>query len=177
MDKGTIAMLVTAFVTLILGISLLTVIATEEQEKVNLVAVINESIDISGARLVNNDLNESHTFDLTYYNTASGWKTADDDCDIDVTSLYIDDATAGTEDTDWSVTTDGVVTILNTTTTVGVEENTSLATYSYCPDHYLSEGWTRSVLNLVPGFFAISLLMISLALFYAIMKKEGILDI
>jgi len=53
--------------------------------------------------------------------------------------------------------------------------NNTLVNYSYYPSDYLCEGWSRAGLNMVPGFFGIAILLISVALFYTVAKEEGII--
>ena len=68
----------------------------------------------------------------------------------------------------------GIIVFNNTDNVNGSVSNTTLATYQYCNSNYLTQGWTRTILNLVPGFFALALLGIGIGLFYAVGKTEGI---
>jgi hypothetical protein len=53
--------------------------------------------------------------------------------------------------------------------------NISLIDYRYYPTDYICEGWQRTVLNLVPGFFGFAILLASVGLFYAVARNEGII--
>jgi hypothetical protein len=85
----------------------------------------------------------------------------------------------------FTVTTDYVLTastgtykLVNSATalaTLPTANNNTYATYNYCSDDYLNSSWGRTVLNLVAGFFAIAILLTSIALFYSVGKDTGII--
>lgn len=174
------SLLVAAFLTLVLGVAgFLVVIAEEEQALVTLKSVSNESVDISSAKTNNagNDVNINVTITFTTHEYGTGWRTTDTDCEIanfvwrnqtgdDMTSAthYVLNATFGTATlmnvTQWNVS--------------GPGNNVTSVSYSYCGEDYLSEGWNRNVMDVVVGFFALALLIISVALFYQIAKQEGL---
>jgi hypothetical protein len=47
-------------------------------------------------------------------------------------------------------------------------------TYTYCPDEYVNESWQRTILNLVPGFFVLAILIGTAFIIFYVLKKEGI---
>jgi len=51
--------------------------------------------------------------------------------------------------------------------------NVSTVTYWYCSDDYLG-GWQGTIVDLVPGFFAIGIMIVSAFLIIWIMRKENI---
>lgn len=174
MEANTPKMLIAAFVTLILAVSLIIVIASEEQKYTTLTQIENEAVDISSARISGTDnINVSVTFTLAQAPT--GWKSSDTDCNI-VADAYGNSSTDFTVTTDYTVSTAGVLTLVNSTA-LRESPNSTLIDYKYCGNDYLAEGWNRTVLNNVPGFFALGLLGVALSLFYLIMRKEGLINI
>ncbi len=55
-----------------------------------------------------------------------------------------------------------------------VGNNTYNVSYTFEGDEYVVGSRNRTILNLVPGFFALALLGIGIGLFYAVGKREGI---
>ena len=53
--------------------------------------------------------------------------------------------------------------------------NNSLMSYTHCPDNYMNIGWGRTLINLVPGLFAIAILLASVGLFFSVAKDYGII--
>ena len=74
-------------------------------------------------------------------------------------------------------TTTGYITLVNTAMTNRTDFTSIIATNDNCPDGYLTQGWQRQMINLVPGFFALAILGVGLWLFYGIAKEQGILGI
>ena len=80
-----------------------------------------------------------------------------------------------TDVVDYTFTESTGVIVFNNTANVNLStSNLTTATYQYCESDYLTQGWNRTILNLVPGFFALALLGIGIGLFYAVGKREGI---
>ena len=52
--------------------------------------------------------------------------------------------------------------------------NTSLWTYNYYPNDYMCNSFGRSMLNIVPGFIGLALLIGAIAMFYTVMKEQGL---
>jgi len=189
-EKSSAALLIIGFFTLILGVALLTTIAEQEQVLVSKTQVLNESFHFYNCRTENENptINETApTCNRTFTNAPAGWKlTGDDACPL--THIVVRNCTADvlTITTDYLTdTTRGILMLVNTSdTTCGTvtgnnhdQENYTYMDYRYCPDNYLTQAWTRSVMDVVVGFFAIALLLVSVGIFYAIMKKEGIIGI
>ena len=53
--------------------------------------------------------------------------------------------------------------------------NNALVDYTYCNEGYMDSSWGRTVINLVPGFFALAILGASLLLFYSVAKDFDII--
>lgn len=173
MPIGAAQKLIIAFATLIIGIGLLTTVSTEEQAKTQLTTKLNESIDLSGWKIGSGTasyVNQSKTYTLT--NAPTGWKTQDSDCNIALLE-YTNASATFTVDTDFNITTAGLVGFKNTSI-MRLTANSTFIDYNYCSDDYLAENWSRTTLNVVPGLFALALLLISVALFYSLAKEYDI---
>lgn len=172
MESKSLAFLITGFVLLIVGVSLLTPTAEIVLGQTDKLGISNEALDISSAR-INAAGNINETLEFTVTNNPTGWKS--EDCPL-TNFVYGNSTTDYTLTTDYLVTlSTGVFTLKNTTTTIS-GTNSTLADYTYCADDYLNSSWQRTVLNLVPGFFAIALLLIAVGLFYSVGKSEGVID-
>lgn len=167
-------MLVGAFVALIIGVSLVGVIASEGNDMTNLVIVSGETIDYTTAVQVNGTINSSVEFTIDSGNIPDGWRVID--CPISSFDLY-NDSDSLTNAVDYTFTAStGVITFSDTANVNGTATNTTTATYAYCNEDYLTQGWNRTIIDLVPGFFALALMGIGVGLFYSVMKNEGIID-
>jgi len=161
--------LIFAFVTLILGIALLSQISVLTNDTTGKTSIRNESITI----LKNvTDVNLTKVYQLAQ--SPSGWKLQD--CPL--TALVL---TNTTDNTHWTLTTDytvnlanGTLLLKNTTATRLTVNNLTYANYEYCADDYLNSSWGRTMVNLIAGFFAIALLLVSIGMFYSVAKESGI---
>jgi len=178
MKGSSTSQLITAFILLIVGVGLLTTIATSTAEKTEMIEIRGEKIDLSVFR----NAGDSQINETVEANTANVYVTTDWQYDgaCEFASVVFRNATNATA----TVTTDyifntsvGSYKLVNTTTFNVGTYNVSYVDYDYCEDNYLPVSWNRSVINLVPGFFALALLLIAVALFYNVMKQEGIINI
>jgi hypothetical protein len=174
----TIQKLLLAFVTLIVGLVLVTQIAVSSNTVTTTTGVASETHTVASTYAAGRNttnINPAITYTLT--NAPSGWKTYD--CPI--TNFVLRNSSGST----FTVTTDYVFnTVTGTYTLVDsahalaslpVANNNTYATYSYCGDNYLNLDWGRSVLALTPGFFALALLIFSVGMFYSLARDAGIL--
>jgi hypothetical protein len=163
--------LILAFVTLILGIVLIQVIASTTNSITTLTGVNSEALSIAPSRTGDGTINQSlSNFTVTNYPTS--WKV--NDCPI-VVSRYGNASNAYTLDTDYKVYGSlGRITVLNTTTTV-YGGNSTLVSYAYCKDDYLNSTFGRTSVSLIGGFFALALMLISVGLFYSVAKDMEII--
>jgi hypothetical protein len=173
MENKSIALVITAFFMLILGVSILTPTADTIAGKTTKVSVVNEAINLATARLPGSGQINITLSNYTIANVPNGWKL--DDCLVSGI-VYGNSTDDYTLDTDYKFYNPGTLQILNSTNTDGGTTNTTLLDYTYCADDYLNSQWQRTVTNLVPGFFAITLLLISVGLFYQVAKNEGIIS-
>jgi len=172
---GTTGKLILAFVTLLLGAVLISSIAAEGLDKTSKDAIVNEAHEFT---VVAGNVSESTVYTVT--NAPTSWKTAD--CPL--TSFAIKNASGGTALT---ITTDyvpslsaGTFTLVNSTATEAMvvsanPTNLTYVDYTYCPENYMNLTWGRTIINLVPGFFALAILGASLLLFYSVAKDYDII--
>lgn len=175
MINGIGGKLVLAFVTLILGVVLIGTIASNALTVTDKTVIIDENFDYT-SKMVSGTVNVSAN-NGTVTNAPTGWKNQD--CPL--TNVII---TNGSGTSTFTLNTDyqldaatGTIAILNTTKTSGTGNvgNTSLIDYTYCRDDYMNLTWGRTLINLVAGFFAIAILLVSLGLFYSVSKDAGII--
>jgi len=129
-----------------------------------------------------NNSNWNFTYTVTYKDVRStkisiahaptGWKA--DDCPVD-TIVLTNGTTTLIDNTDYTYSSADQISLLPTTTNNYTTGTSYTASYSYCPDDYLNLSWGRTGINLVPGFFALGLLIISVGLFYSAAKDTGML--
>lgn len=179
MEQKNINYLILAFVFLIVGVALIGAIATSTVDRTEKDTSFDESTNLATSCIVGSDqsVNESNSacnITVTYYPT--GWKT--NDCPL--TSIVVENTSAGTytaltEGTGYNLfASTGVIQMLNDTSTDDGDFNTTYVSYTYCADDYLNSSWARTVLNTVPGFFALALLAVSLWLFYQVFSSVGV---
>lgn len=166
--------LIAAFVMLIIGI----VLAAQVASIGSGVTSRSGASETQTLRTNGTDLNTSGMVNPPYQITQSptSWKL--DDCPITNFNMANSSGSYLVEDTDYNfIEANGTFRLLRTALTKATlyPANVSYQTYSYCPDDYMNLSWGRTGINLVPGFFALALLLISVALFYNIAKENGII--
>lgn len=172
MSLGSTSKLVLAFVTLIIGAVLIGSIATNGLAVTDKKSVSDEAIDISTARDANGDINTSVTFTITSDNVPLSWQAAD--CPLS-SIVYGNSSTDYTVTTDYTfATTTGVLTLVNSTAVIE-GGNSTLIDYIHCGDDYMNLSWGRTLINLIAGFFAIAILLVSVGLFYDVAKDNNII--
>jgi len=187
MDNKNMAALVGAFVMLIVGVSLVTVVAGQSNLVAEKTIVRAESqtplstclvaATIAGQEWA--QINESAAgCNLTVTNYPSGWKV--DDCPLTSLSVTNSSGSTLTLNTDYTVTlTSGVIALKNTTATQSLmnASNATLVSYTYCGDDYVNSSFGRTALDVTIGLFAIALLLGAVGLFYMVLKNEGLTNI
>jgi Tfp pilus assembly protein PilV len=175
-EAGTVTKLVSAFVMLIVGISLIGVVAT--QTTTNTQTTVTSPQTFTVAYLDGLNVNTTARFYPsiiatqagTYMSDTDGCKTADI---MGATTITNASGTGLTVTTDYVANAAGYITFTNTSAVRG-STNTTVGYFSYCPDGYTAQSWARTILNLVPGFFALALMAISLGMFYSLGRDAGI---
>lgn len=156
-NKIGIGALIVFFVGVITVFALLPEIASNVRVMSDTIDVINESIDLSVARLTGSGINESYPFTLS--NAPTGYLQTD--CPITGFSITNGSATvSGTSSQNFTLTAStGTFTLNNTlfNNQSGLV-NTSYASYTYCDEGYISSGAGRTVSRLILTFAALGLL-------------------
>ena len=173
---------ITAFVLVLLGTVLVGVIATQALANTSLTVQGNEKHFITNTSKNDNNLtflNESTIYKVTNYPT--DWKPAQ--CPLSdfvltnktgavlaegASNGYVLNAAAGT------------YYLRNTAGSLALamgsgSDNATYATYKFCPDAYVTNSFGRTALLLIPGFFALALMLAGVALFYSVGKETGII--
>jgi len=156
--------IILGFITLIVGIALLGSISSETTGKTLKVPVINETVDWTTARQSANMPDVENTTGFTLLNV----EDTSVDCPMTGILAYNESGTALTEDTHFTLDENtGTFYKWNTTEYMNASSNITSVSYTYCPTGYLTSSWARSALNVVPGFFAIALMLVAIGLFYS----------
>lgn len=173
--------LIMAFVTLIIGVVLLNVMASQTLVVTDSTA---SSSYVTGPTIVrwgpDNNVNTTNATALAALSTTTGVdrNTAVGCGGWDTSRIYVYNGSGTDLNGNYTVTctgNDAWITYGNTTYMVNSQiGNTSRVYYNYYPMSYLEQGWTRTILNMIPGFFALALLAVALALFYSVAKDYGI---
>jgi len=193
MENKSMGMLLGAFVMLIIGVSLISVVATQSNlvsDKTIIRAETQSTPDgcferatFTGGQFYA-QVNDSGYVDvdcnLTVTNNPTGWKS--NDCTL--TGVSVTNATGAdftyTVSTDYDIDADdGVIVLKNTTATQSLmnTSNASLVSYTYCGDDYVNSSFGRTSLDITIGLFAIALLLGAVGMFYQVMKQEGLTNL
>lgn len=185
---GMTGMLISGFVVILMGLVLIGVIAditqtaTSKSTQTDSFAIQRDLTAGAGAGEVNN----SYWYHLTYGcpMTASDWRASlGSDCQVvptltngtgttlAVTTDYILNATCNAQ-TGAGI---GDFKLVNSTKLYQAALNTTYASYTYCPTGYMSQSWSRTVLNMVPGFFALAIFLGAIALVMYLLKQNDVL--
>lgn len=111
-----------------------------------------------------------NTVPLSIAHVPTGWKA--ESCPI-ATIVLTNGTTVLTQGTDYTYSL-GRINLISSLGNNGSTTYSYKTNYNYCPDNYIS-GWGGTVLNLIPGFFALALLLFSVGMFYSVAKEVGIL--
>lgn len=175
MSLGITGKLVLAFVTLLLGVVLIGVIATNSLVVTDrkVIGDENEIVTADDDNVSRINTTEVHT--VTNFPTT--WKTAD--CPLASITIKQVDGDELADSTDYTFDSSAgswvFISTVDSDALLNGSSNLSTVSYSYCGDDYLNIGWGRNILNLVSGFFALAVLGASIGLFYSIAKDTGML--
>ena len=170
-SKNSSMKLISAFLIVIVGISLLGAIVTSTNLITDPTQVSAETLSILPARIYGsaNNINATVTFTLANNGLVDtdGWVT-------DSISITNSSGTslAGNFTVDYAADT---IVFANTTQLLAQSDNSTLVTYQYYPADYLNSAFGRTSLKTVLGFFALAIMLGGVALFYGIAKEEGII--
>jgi len=182
MENKTVGIIIGAAVVLILGIVLVSIIA-EQSNNATSTTVYTQSLTIPRNDTANG-VNSSVKFHLTH-----GCPYATNDfrgeigCELTILSVKNVSGVALTDPTDYvgyangavcSGNVSGDLIFKNSTNLVAQLSNATTITYSTCAEDYVAQSWGRTMLNMVPGFFAMAILIGAAFLIFKITKTEGI---
>lgn len=170
-NTPAVGILISVFIAILLGVVMLTISAGQ----VNDITGLDSNVDAAQTiTMVDaNSVNETITYTVT--GAPTGWQAqATDGCALTNFVLTNSSGTVLTDATDYTVDlATGTYTMGNTTAVIAMGDNATLATYSSCPDGYQT-GFGGTVLNMVPGFFALAILVSVAFLIFWILRREGI---
>ena len=170
-----ISKLVLAFILIVVGLALVSQIATSGQA-ITTLQYQTDTLNIGTARLDPGAINESKEYTaLATYPFVGTWKNDYSECRVQTLVLKNESGFTWAAATDYVYTpTTNKISFVDSTN-VQRGGNVTTLTYGYCSDTYLSQGWSRSIINLVPGLFAIALLGVGVGLFYSLAKDAEII--
>lgn len=181
MENKIIGMLVAAFVCLFVGLSLIGVISNGLISNTNLAygsEVVNYGNSVGAGGIINPNAAYYPKF-VNYTDTRNDGIRASEECGKSavIASITVYNTTSAFTAADYVIQTNGSIQykaglVANATSKVS---NNSILYYRYCEDSYVQSGWGKTMLNLIPGFFALALLACSLGLFYGVAKQTGIM--
>jgi hypothetical protein len=181
-NKSSVGLLVITFVAILIGVIGVSIIA-ESITGVTKLTTATETLNLAPA-IVNGTYINQTPISLGTNTLQSGFRTDYDECVVTaLASITNYTGTAMTTPllynfTAASGTTPATITIATALNTASAGNwtgavNSSTVTYQYCKDNYVG-GWARTVSDMVPGFFAIGIMIISALIIVWIMKKENI---
>ena len=169
----TVGIAIAMAVAIILGVVLISIIADSTVTKTQLTSVVNERVNVNTAKVgTPNITDESQIFSVTNTERAYG------DCPFTLVSMTNDSGSALTETTDWVMNKDIGTFYLKNSSAIwegfSGTGNYTKVSYTYCPKEYINISWGRTILNLVPGFFALGILGIGVAVTYGSLRDAGV---
>jgi len=170
MEKNTplVGIMISVFIAVLLGVVMLSI----SSDQVNDITGLQYATDAEVTHTVNTSAAVA-TATATVTQAPTGWK-ANGECALTDFVLTNSSGTALTLTTDYAVDLDaGTYTLVNSTAVLALEDNKTIASYTYCPDGYQT-GFGGASLNLVPGFFALAILVSVAFLIFWILRREGI---
>jgi hypothetical protein len=183
MDKSAVGILIGAFVAILIGVIGVAIVADSTISKTQLTTTI-EQLSLTPA-IINATWYNETPISLGTHSVQSGFRTDYSECEI--TSLisvtnYSGTAkttpakynfTAASSSTPAYITLAGGDVIDTAKDWISATSNTTFVTYRYCADDYIG-GWAKTVTNLVPGFFAIAIMIAAAFIIFWILKKENV---
>jgi tetrahydromethanopterin S-methyltransferase subunit B len=172
-EGKNIGLIITIAVALILGVVLIQIIASQVVTKTALTTK-SETISLAAGRL------EAGGFDpaVSVATLATGltdWRNGYSECIPTTVKLLNQSGATMTVNTDYFYTqTNGSIRIGNTVAMNSSLENSTTVSYSYCPSEYVS-GWGGTVSNLIPGFFALAILLTAVFVIFYVLREQGVI--
>lgn len=184
MENKTIGILIGTAIAILMGVILIQVIAEQTAVKVQLV----QQTDVIG--LVKIGSTQANNYTTTYQLTAldDSWRQDISECSKSTLAtgsniiIYnstgaemMDNGACGASPGDandyYIVEGQSTLKICNNPDTNG--STTMTVKYNTCPTEYVA-GWGQTILKMVPGFFALAILIGSAFVIFFVLKNEGI---
>ena len=178
--KTTTGIAISVGVAILLGVILIQIIADQTVSKVQLVPQTDTFTLVRQGATTH--INETYVYRLSKVDDA--WRADISEC----SKAKIIDPTSGTTgnlrlyNSSGGIIDNGeeyiVVTGVNSVKFKDADDingtgTTATATYRTCPTEYVS-GWGSTIVRLVPGFFAIAILLGAAFVIFYILKREGV---
>ena len=191
MEKSSVGIIIAFALAILVGVIFIQIIASETALKSQLYMVTDSfrlvRIPPGGLYNTSNGINTTYTYTLSTVNDA--WRQDITEC---AKKAIVDPSGSPATGNLWIYNSSGnilangadyvVVSGVNSITFKNVENvngtaNTATAVYKTCPTEYVN-GWGKTVFQLVPGFFALAILIGGAFIIFYVLKNEGIsLDI
>ena len=178
-------LLMSGFIALIIAVALVTPLANSGQQATGF-GVATETVDITAARMVANNINESVYFHLANGCPNSNWRSDHISvCALSNMGITNSSGSVLADPTDVVFVANGAVCsgknsgdlhFVNSTQLVKYNSNSTTVKYQYCPEGYLTSSWGASAINLTMGFFALAAFLTSVGMFYALARNNGMFD-
>jgi hypothetical protein len=168
-----------AIITILLALAFITSVANTKSVQTDKQIVINESDSLTTCYegSADNSVNETKpSCNITVASAPTGWELTSSECAIG--SVVTTNGTGVytlVEGTDYDLFAQtGILRLLNTTDTGGASlaGNTTLTSYDYCGNGYLTSSGDRGLMNLIPTLMIIALLIILAGAVYKLFGKE-----
>ena len=116
--------------------------------------------------------NETIDNNFTVLNTLNEWQLQESAC-INANYSLLNDPASGinytvNDDYLWNIST----AILTLNLSTGYNQTPLAFSYNTCNDEWVSENWIQEVINIIPGFFAITIFIISSIIIFYVMKRS-----
>lgn len=177
-DNSATAKLIGAFVMLIVGLSLVSVVSSSINAQ-NDPVTYTSAVDISPARNVSNNVNATtFRFNVSQYmngrDVYTTWRSGYSECDINAIN-FSNASTTLDETTHYVFTADtgstaGFFTLVAGTGWVDMGSNSTTLTWRTCADEYTTATFGRTALDVTVGLFAVALLLGAVGLFYSVYR-------
>ena len=166
----SVGLVVIVAVAILFGVIAIGVIADQLNSKT---ALKTQTDTITIQRFANMTVKEDvvYTLDDALF---TGWRAEHPECEVQTITFKNQTGVTLTDPTHYVFVMDvATLTLVDGGWLNGGTSNTTTATYQYCPDDYIT-GWSQTVLNLIPGFFAIALIGAALFLLWKVTESEGL---
>jgi hypothetical protein len=180
MEKSSVGILISAFVAILIGIVAVSIIAGNVVNKTDL-TYVTENVDISSQVITNDPSNIANgRVNLSTHSLYDSFRTDYPECEVTTIIFKNQSGTTMSSPTQYNFTkgtstAKGYIVLANSNSSywAATTSNITTAYYGYCADDYIP-GWSGTVMDLIPGFFALGILIAGVFVMFWIFKKEGI---